>query len=228
MIHGPCSHGWSCWKNDCCSKYFPYAFSDETIIGDDYYHQYRRRSPENGGNTARMSNGKEVDNRWVVPYNAYLLLKYRSHINVQYVVSIASIKYLFKYNHKGHDLLTVPRSSSSPPIQTVPPATAVAKITPAKTSSPKYSNSFDDEDASFGLGKGILPNTCDDMPVLKQRSFRCDPPTKSTASEAVFEDKKPSAQDIIPPETGTVGEFHIIFLSYKLSNLKLTEPGIIL
>ncbi len=125
-------------------------------------------------------------------------------------------------------IIPEPRSSSSPPIQTVPPATAVAKITPAKISSPKYSNNFDDEDASFGLGKGILPNICDDMPVLKQRSFRCDPPTKSTASEAVFEDKKPSAQDIIPPETGTVGEFHIIFLSYKLSNLKLTEPGIIL
>jgi len=36
-----------------------------------------------------------------------LLLKYRCHINVQYVVSVASIKYLFKYNFKGEDLLTI-------------------------------------------------------------------------------------------------------------------------
>ena len=107
MIHGPCSQGWACWNNGYCNKKFPFDFNDNTTIGSDYYPQYRRRSPENGGNTATTSSGKQVDNRNVVPYNAYLLLKYRAHINVQYVVSIASIKYLFKYNHKGHDLLTV-------------------------------------------------------------------------------------------------------------------------
>lgn len=107
MIHGPCSHGWACWKNDYCSKNFPFEFNDNTTIGSDYYPLYRRRSPENGGNTGTTCGGKQVDNRNVVPYNAYLLLKYRAHINVEYVVSVASIKYLFKYNHKGHDLLTV-------------------------------------------------------------------------------------------------------------------------
>jgi len=86
MIHGPCSHGWACWNNGYCSKKFPFVFNDNTIIGSDYYPQYRRRSPENGA----TSSGKQVDNRNVVPYNAYLLLKYRAHINVQYVVSIAS------------------------------------------------------------------------------------------------------------------------------------------
>lgn len=39
----------------------------------------------------------------VVPYNAYLLEKYNSHINVEYYASINSIKYVFKYLHEGSD-----------------------------------------------------------------------------------------------------------------------------
>eukprot|EP00985_Skeletonema_marinoi_P007688 scaffold3425_cov104-Skeletonema_marinoi.AAC.1 len=105
----PCSTGWACWKKDgCgCDKGFPFEFSATTDIGEGYYPQYRRRSPEDGGNTGTTKSGIAVDNRSVVPYNAYLLLKYRCHINVQFVVSVASIKYLFKYNFKGEDLLTV-------------------------------------------------------------------------------------------------------------------------
>ena len=45
-----------------------------------------------------------VDNRYVVPYNAHLLKKYRAHINI---ASVKSVKYLFKYLYnyiyKGHD-----------------------------------------------------------------------------------------------------------------------------
>lgn len=44
------------------------------------------------------------DNRHVVPYNAYLLKRYNCHINVEYVGSIRSVKYLYKYIYKGHDL----------------------------------------------------------------------------------------------------------------------------
>jgi len=107
MIHGPCSPGWACWKDGCCDKNFPFDFNTTTDIGEGYYPQYRRRSPEDRGNTGTTKSGIPVDNRSVVPYNAYLLLKYRCHINVQYVVSVASIKYLFKYNFKGEDLLTI-------------------------------------------------------------------------------------------------------------------------
>ena len=108
MMHGPCSFGWPCWEDDSCGKHFPKEFTTTTVIeSHGNYPLYRRRSPEDGGNTATSSNGTLLDNRWVVPYNAQLLLKYRSHINVEYVVSVASIKYLFKYNMKGGDLLTV-------------------------------------------------------------------------------------------------------------------------
>jgi hypothetical protein len=66
------------------------------------YPIYRRRDigilyPLNG-----RTNSLQVDNRWVVPHNPYLSLKYNSHINVEFCASITSVKYLFKYIYKGH------------------------------------------------------------------------------------------------------------------------------
>ena len=43
------------------------------------------------------------DNRDVVPYNVYLTRRFDCHINVEVVTSLKSVKYLFKYVHKGHD-----------------------------------------------------------------------------------------------------------------------------
>ena len=44
-----------------------------------------------------------LDNRWVVPYNAYLLRMFNCHINVEVCYSIKAAKYLYKYIYKGHD-----------------------------------------------------------------------------------------------------------------------------
>ena len=54
-----------------------------------------------------MQNGFSYDNRWVVPYNAYLLKKFQCHINVEFVGSFLCIRYLYKYIHKGVDVSTV-------------------------------------------------------------------------------------------------------------------------
>jgi hypothetical protein len=48
-----------------------------------------------------------LDNRWVVPYNPYLLHLFHCHINVEACGSIKAVKYLFKYIYKGHDRASV-------------------------------------------------------------------------------------------------------------------------
>ena len=50
-----------------------------------------------------QTNWCEMDNRNVIPYNAFLLKTLNCHINVEYCSSIKSIQYLFKYQYKGND-----------------------------------------------------------------------------------------------------------------------------
>ena len=101
MIHQPCgffNENASCMKNNKCSKKFPKAFQAETRLTEGYP-LYRRR---NDGRTVQCR-GVILDNRNVVPYNKYLLLKYRAHINVEICTNISAIKYLYKYVYKGSD-----------------------------------------------------------------------------------------------------------------------------
>lgn len=49
----------------------------------------------------------ELDNRYVVPYNRDLLVKYQCHMNIEICSHARSLKYLFKYCLKGHDRATV-------------------------------------------------------------------------------------------------------------------------
>jgi hypothetical protein len=93
-----------------CSKRFPKAFTDRTVIRDDGYPKYRHR--DNGQTfTVRKPGflGQEVvrDNRWVVPYNPYLLRKFRSHINIEICASVKAVKYINKYVYKGGDRTTI-------------------------------------------------------------------------------------------------------------------------
>jgi hypothetical protein len=50
-----------------------------------------------------MVRKQEMDNRWVVPYNPYLLNYFNCDINVEACGSIKAVKYLFKYIHKEHN-----------------------------------------------------------------------------------------------------------------------------
>jgi len=98
MFHGPCGD-W-CLINDKCSKHFPKSFQSETIMDEDGYPQYRRR---NNGLLYERPGRYVVDNRYVVPHNAMFLLLLNSHINVEIVSSIRSVKNLYKYIYNSHD-----------------------------------------------------------------------------------------------------------------------------
>ena len=107
MVHGPCGHAnpnGPCMENGKCIHNFPKPYREATSISDNAYASYQRR---NTGKIFKTSSGKDVDNRWVVPYCAYLIWKYRCHINVESVYSLKSIKYIYKYVYKGGDRATV-------------------------------------------------------------------------------------------------------------------------
>ncbi|XP_058790182.1 uncharacterized protein LOC131663668 [Phymastichus coffea] len=102
MVHGPCGN-W-CMKEGKCSKNFPKEFQQETTMDENGYPYYRRTDT---GTSYKCPNGHKIDNRWVVPYCAKLLLIFDCHINVEIVSSIKAVKYLYKYIYKGHDAATV-------------------------------------------------------------------------------------------------------------------------
>ncbi|WOG92304.1 hypothetical protein DCAR_0311567 [Daucus carota subsp. sativus] len=51
--------------------------------------------------------GVLLNNRFVVPYNRELLLRFQCHINLEICNNSRSLKYLFKYCLKGHDTATM-------------------------------------------------------------------------------------------------------------------------
>ncbi|XP_071688293.1 uncharacterized protein [Rutidosis leptorrhynchoides] len=106
MIHGPCGEkNPSCLCTDIekkCMKIFPKAFADITSVDHDGYPIYRRR--EDGRTVIKQ--GHELDNRNVVPYNAFLFRKYQAHINVEWCNQVGAIRYLFKYINKDNDRVT--------------------------------------------------------------------------------------------------------------------------
>ncbi|KRH94495.1 putative helitron helicase-like protein, partial [Pseudoloma neurophilia] len=98
-IHGPCNV--HCLVNGTCKKGFPKQVNKVTHLTTNDYPRYKR------GEGQTEYNGRVYDNRYVVPYNAWLSLKYQSHINVEVSSSLLTVKYLNKYITKGYDLADV-------------------------------------------------------------------------------------------------------------------------
>ncbi len=106
MIHGPCGEfnpNAPCMINGKCKSGYPKPYREYTSLSEDGFALYAR--PNDG--VTFDKNGFLADNRWVVPYNPVLLLKYNAHINVEVCVSVKNIKYIYKYVHKGADMASV-------------------------------------------------------------------------------------------------------------------------
>ncbi|MBW0567993.1 hypothetical protein O181_107708 [Austropuccinia psidii MF-1] len=99
ILHGPCSARFACWQNDKCKYGFPKPFSEHTMLVDGEYPIYKRRK-----NDSRFVKGSTIfTNKDVVTYSPFLLMHYECHINVEIVVSIKTMKYIYKYICKGED-----------------------------------------------------------------------------------------------------------------------------
>ena len=114
-IHGPCGKCFNersyCLEKTStgkliCSKDFPKDCQKETQVIEGGYPVYRRRSEKDGGIICKMERKKEiwnVDNSWVIPYNPLISLLFDAHVNFEVVLSVVSVKYLYKYVTKGPD-----------------------------------------------------------------------------------------------------------------------------
>ena len=99
----PCLQEYSGEKK--CKSHFPKQFTETTHV-DPNTGRCNYRRPDNGQQAQSKYKNRRavpVDNRHVVSYNAYLLLRFNCHINVDLVTADAVVKYLYKYVHKGED-----------------------------------------------------------------------------------------------------------------------------
>ena len=93
-----------------CIKRYPRNFLKETSIQENGYLLYRWR---NNGSTHEIPHPQDrnqkftIDNRWVVPYNPYLMRHFSTQINIEVCSSVQAIKYIHKYMYKNSDCATI-------------------------------------------------------------------------------------------------------------------------
>lgn len=112
MIHGLCykqNKKNLCMQNGKYMKYFPKKVVNVITIDSCGYPIYKWR--DNGKFVKRDESF--ANNKFVVSYNKTLILKYNTHINVEWCNQHRSIKYLFKYVNTGHGRVTINFYSNS-------------------------------------------------------------------------------------------------------------------
>ncbi|XP_074318033.1 uncharacterized protein LOC141654817 [Silene latifolia] len=109
MMHGPCGKlnpACSCMKHanspGCCKYEYPKSYTADRTVNGAGYPEYRRR---NTGEKVLIRD-HELDNKWVIPYNPYLLALFDCHLNVEVCSTMHAVKYLYKYIYEGHDKIS--------------------------------------------------------------------------------------------------------------------------
>ena len=100
-MHRPCGDlnpQCVCMEDGKCRKNFPKPLQQQTEFSVNGYPLYKRR----GQHTAELPR-HTVNDSWVVPHNPQLLIKFNCHMNLEVCTTIKSVKYIFKYIHKGND-----------------------------------------------------------------------------------------------------------------------------
>mgnify|MGYP004713635849 CR=1 FL=1 len=99
MIHGPCGtvdKSSPCMKNGAYKNHYPKNFCDCITHAEDSYPYYMRRDDGRKITVCRF----QLANRWVIPYNSYLLALFDCHMSVEICSTLKLVKYLYKYVFK--------------------------------------------------------------------------------------------------------------------------------
>uniref|UniRef100_A0A914NGS9 ATP-dependent DNA helicase n=1 Tax=Meloidogyne incognita TaxID=6306 RepID=A0A914NGS9_MELIC len=92
-------------SNGRCLKGFPKPYSRTTILHANKPAEYKRPSPEDGGQTLTLKYGSTdttYTNSRIVPYNPYILVMFECHHNLEYAYGQSdNLKYALKYPFKG-------------------------------------------------------------------------------------------------------------------------------
>jgi len=97
-----------------CKKGFPKKFSKITVLHENQPAEYKRPSPEDGGETLKIPRGSitiEYNNSHVVAYNPLILVMFHCHHNLEYAYGQSdNLKYALKYPFKGNSFSYVKSS----------------------------------------------------------------------------------------------------------------------
>jgi hypothetical protein len=111
QLHGPCNGNKPCARaGPTCAKGYPKEFQEQTEFLPGQFAKYRRR--DNGRTFVKR--GHIFTNQHVVPYNKFLLLYFRCHINIEYCALLNALAYLFKYMCKGSDRINTALTGNNP------------------------------------------------------------------------------------------------------------------
>ncbi len=90
--------------NHICFKHYSRSFLKFIVVEKNEYSKYKRRDDERTWIVFLFEDRTfTFDNRWIVSYNSYLFLRYKTHINVKICTIVKIIQYVHKYVYKDDD-----------------------------------------------------------------------------------------------------------------------------